>query len=520
MKTAKEILSKIIFWFEDTNFKLYDLFFLLIYSIMIGFAIWHHEPWSDEALPWMIARDTDLAGFFNMMFYNYDRHPALLHTILIPFTKLGFPYFSQTILNVVLTLVSAVLFITRAPFSRFFRILFLFSYYMLYEYSVITRPYMLTIAILFVIATIYSKREKYPISYATLVSLLFHSDYMGFGLASGLTLVFFLEYGSLFKSRPRMSGAFLWMLLNGLLVFWIGHTLPPDHAEYSHKLTFHFTNVLKPIANAFYPFSNYGWHSVLKYHLAVMTGLVILILAFLSFWHKRIPALVLGTSLVFLLTVFAFFQGGDFRNHGFILISVIFSLWIAKTYPSSAPLQEASSPWNVFRKKAAHRAMLIMGLCFLLGFQNIFFVYALEYYLPFSGAKATADAIKQLERRYQIFERGFVIVAPHKNSVGIMPYLPGVKFWNNCTMSYGAYYKNSRPMGGCNELSETDAVKIAKLYFGDLSKILFIFRNPLPPNFEDPNYDFQDVFHVAKAFGYWYETFFLYHARPKINRKE
>jgi len=518
VKTVKEILSNILFWLQDTQFKIYDLLFLLVYGAIIGFAIWHHEPWSDEALPWMIARDTDWGGFFNMMFHNYDRHPALLHTILIPFTKFGLPYFSQTILNLLLSLWVAFLFLTRAPFSRVFRVLFLFSYYIIYEYSVITRPYMLAVALVFTIALIYSKREKYPVIYAALITLLFHADYMGFGLASGLTLAFFLEYKSFFKSHPRMMAAFLMMALNGALVLWIGHALPPDHAEYGSKMAFSISYLGKSAANAFFPFAEHGLHDVLRVWMATLAAFAVLILTFVSLINKPIPALILGTSLGFLLTVFTFFSFGDYRNHGFILISVVFSLWIACNYPEDSV--EPLSRWQIFQRKAARNALIITSICILFGLQNVYYVYVLERHLPFSGAKGMAKVIRQLEKEQRIFEQGFVIVAPHKNSVGIMPYLPGVKFWSPCTASYAAYYKSSRAMGACNNLSELDAVKMTKAYFGDLRRVLFLFRNPLPPFFQDPDYEFRAIFYVSKAFGYWYETFFLYQTLPKAVRKE
>jgi len=76
-------------------------------------------------------------------------------------------------------------------------------------------------------------------------------------------------------------------------------------------------------------------------------------------------------------------------------------------------------------------------------------------------------------RETHFLNRGFVIVSPHKNSVGLMPYLPGVRFWNPCTGNYAAYYKLTRETARCNDLPETEAVRIAKGYFGDLSRVLF-----------------------------------------------
>lgn len=504
--------EKVIAWAGEEKFKLSDLFFLGIYGAIVWFGILHHEPWSDEALPWIIARDTDWRGFLEIIFRNWDFHPGLFHALLLPFVKLGFPYFTQQVLNALFALAAAGLFITQAPFSRVFRVLFLFCFYMIYEYSVITRPYMLTVALIFALAAFHPKREKHPFFYALLISLLFHADYMGFGIGAGLTLVFFIENVASFKKDPARAAAFAWMALNGLLILWVASSTPPGHGTPDKAILFNLQGVIRPLANAFLPFWDLGAHVPFKSWWALFSGVAVLSMAFVSLIGKRVPAVIFLVSLTFLFSVFSFFYFGDTRNHGFILISVIFCLWIGRTCPESVlqyPLR-----WQKLQQWATRGAVTILGISFLLGIHETFLAYVLEYHLPFSGAKAMAQAIKKLETEHRIFEQGFVIVAPHKNSVGLMPYLPGVKFWSPCTASYGDYYKLTRAMASCNNLSEYDALQITKLYFGDLSRILLLFRNPLPFS-RDGGYEYQKVYAVPNAFGHWQETFFLYRPLPK-----
>ncbi len=508
----KKTLASFIVWAGEEKFRPFDLFVLALYMFAVGFGIRFHEPWSDEALPWIIARDTDWRGFLEMIFHNWDRHPGLFHVILLPFVKAGFPYYTQSLLNGFFAFLAAFLLLAKAPFPRFFRYLFLFSYYMLYEYSVIVRPYMLAVLLLFVLAVFYPRREKKPLTYALGVALLFHSDYMVFGLGVGLTLAYLLEYGNFFKVKPRLAVAFAVMALNGLLVGWMAHALPAGHGEYGHKLAFHLLNGAKPLANAFFPFSDLGPHAAFAFPAAVFAGCVGVIGACVSLVRRPVPSLILGVSLAYLFTIFAFFHGGDYRNHGFILLSVLFTLWIARD-PGENPPRDAGSPRGL-RPWPARLMFLITGLCLLLGFQNLSFVYLLEYHLPFSGARDMARAIAKLETEHKIFEQGFVVVSPHKNSVGLMPYLPGVKFWNPCTGNYAEYYRLTRETSRCNDISETEALQIAKWYFKDLRRFLFLFRKPLPV-LSDADYEYQEIYQVGHAFGHWQETFFLYRALPR-----
>lgn len=514
MTSIKKTFSDLGLWLQDTQSKIFDLFFLLPYAALIGFGIWYHEPWSDEALPWMIARDASASEFIKIIFENWDRHPGLLHAILIPFVKLGLPFFSQSILNLSFSLLAAALFLTYAPFSRIFRILFLFSYYMLYEYSVIVRPYMLTILLLFTIAAFYGRRVKSPLIYSALVALLFHSDYMGFGLGVGLTIGFFLENQKLFRTQPRLAAAFALMALNAILIFWMAHALPPGHGEYGLHMPFRFSNILNPIANAFFPFSSLGRYPFLTYPVALISGIATIFLAFIALLSKRIPMIILGSGLGFLFIVFAFFQGGDYRNHGFILISIVFALWIARAFYKEEESRLISEKWQKFSQQANRTAFWLPGLCLLLGFQNIIYVYQLDYFLPFSGARPMAEAIQKIESNYHLLEKGYVIVAPHKNSVGLQPYLPGVKFWNPCAAGYVDYFKSTQAMRVCNDLPEAQALQITKNYFPNLSKVILLLRQRLPV-LEDEEYMYREVFGAPKVFGYWYETFFLYQATPK-----
>jgi hypothetical protein len=66
----------------------------------------------------------------------------------------------------------------------------------------------------------------------------------------------------------------------------------------------------------------------------------------------------------------------------------------------------------------------------------------------------------------------------------------------------------------CNELPEAEALAITRNYFGDLSRCLFLFRNPLPFA-EDVDYEYPQVFAVKSVFGHWQESFYLYRALPK-----
>jgi len=505
--------GKVFPWFLGTRCSVNDFLILALYGTIIGFGIWHHEPWSDEALPWMIARDSDFRGFLNIILHNWDRHPGLFHVVLLPFVKLGLPYCTQAILNGCFAMTAAFIFMTRAPFPRIFRWLFLFSFYMLYEYSVIVRPYMLAILLLFVIAAFYPKRNEQPWVYAVLITLLLHSDYIVFGLAAGLAGAFIVEHRSEIVKSRRFWGPLAIMVFNVVFVFWMGRALPPDHHEYGQKILFSIRNIAQAVTNAFFPFADQVTYAPLISPLALWGGALVILLVFLYLRKNAIVAVILGSSLGYLFFVFLFLHRGDYRHHGFILLSLVFALWVSQKFSASKEDQRTVSKW--FNARSV--ALGLMSLFFILGLQNDWFVYQQEYFLPFSGAKDMARAISRLEKEHEILKKGYVIVASPKKAVALMPYLPGIKFWNPCEGNYASYYLNTRALSACVELSLYDVIQRTRAHFGDLSKILFLFERPMPIE-KDENYEYQKVYVAgAGVFGYMYETFYLYHPLPRYS---
>jgi hypothetical protein len=396
----------------------------------------------------MIARDTDLRGFLSVILQNWDRHPGLFHAVLLPFVKLGFPYPAQAVLNGLFALGAALVFMAKAPFPRIFRYLFLFSFYMLYEYSVIARPYMLAILILFAIAAFYPRRNERPFAYAALITLLLHTDYIVFGLAAGLIGAFIFEHRREIGTNQKLWASLAILIFNAAWVFCMGRFLPPSHHEYGQKLLFDFQNIPRTILNAIFPFADLVTYSAIILPVAWGGGVLILSLAFFSIRKNVSALLILGSSLAYLAFVFTFLHRGDYRHHGFILLSLIFTLWIA-----AEPLAAGWRKGKLLGWLSPRGAVLgLLSFFLLLGLQNDLFVYQQEYFLPFSGAQDMANAIRRLDKEHGIFQKGYVIVANHKRSVALMPYLPGVKFWNPCEGEHAAYYQNTKALAACSEL--------------------------------------------------------------------
>ncbi|SFW30483.1 hypothetical protein [Ruminococcus flavefaciens] len=158
-----------------------SLILIAIVSTLVIIGLIFHEPWFDEAQAYLIARD---ASWHDIFFFwpHYEGHPPLWHIILKLAIKLGLPY-ELTIKAINFLFFEAVLFLIefRSPFSRITRTLIPLSYFLLYQYSVISRPYILLMLSVLLTAMLYKDRYNKPVVYC--FSLIFMCSLHSYGIA-------------------------------------------------------------------------------------------------------------------------------------------------------------------------------------------------------------------------------------------------------------------------------------------------------------------------------------------------
>lgn len=164
---------------------------LLCFIALNIFLIFRHEPWGDEAQPWLVARDLDPIGIARMM--KYDGHSCLWHFILLPFAKLGFPYKTMDYVSLLLVIPAVWLFMTRAPFPKAAKIMLIFSPVFVYYFPVISRCYAMIPAIIMLLAVHYPKRKEKPLIYGLLIALLVHTHVIMLGMAAILSFIWLFE---------------------------------------------------------------------------------------------------------------------------------------------------------------------------------------------------------------------------------------------------------------------------------------------------------------------------------------
>jgi hypothetical protein len=158
-----------------------------LYAAIVVWGSVHHEPWRDEVVPLSIARQArSLAQLAEPL--RFEGHPILWYLVLWS----GWAVVGQTwVLKAasVAAAVGAVLLLNRSPLPWWIRLTFTFSFFPLYQYSVVSRGYCLVMLLLFAFCALYPRRREHPLALALVLAALANTEAFGFIVVVGAVVM-------------------------------------------------------------------------------------------------------------------------------------------------------------------------------------------------------------------------------------------------------------------------------------------------------------------------------------------
>ena len=377
-----------------------SLFFLLSFLLML-----HHEPWRDETRPWIYAR-----GDYPMLDYIMTRefygathpmditgiYPSLLY-------HLGLSYISYSITNILVMLASVILFLRYAPVSKFQKALFVFGYYIFYEYNIIARSWSFSILFLFCIAVMYKDRFKKPIMYNMLLFLLALTHIYVFILAAILAALYYFELFfpkvgiNAHSTMDTPSFTKKQILCLSLLIIGFSYifypnlnpkNVPEQFTEWNTEISIkHLGTIPTAVIDAYLPIPKLQiefWQT--RGFSRALYGIPIF-LATMLFFVNRIKPFLLYVALCSSLFALFFFRAiAAFRHAGLLFIIFFFCLWIAKEY-------KENERWKITVSPKVLSSILIFLLLIQVIAAGIAFYYDWNY--EFSSAERAASFLKE-----------------------------------------------------------------------------------------------------------------------------
>jgi hypothetical protein len=372
------------------NNSKYVLLLTVLYFIISLFGILHHELWLDEAHHWLLARDShSLVDLFR--YTRYEGHPILWNILLYGITQFTVNPFWMQFLHISIATTAVFVFLKKAPFSWKFKTLFIFGYFMLFEYNLISRNYVSGVLFLFLACSIYKDRkEKFTLLciYLALASNT-HLIFTVIGFALFLTILFErLSDNELLHKKTFQLG--FWIFLFGIFLC-IAQILPPGDTRFFNraeqipvyeKFIKGFISLFKGLVTIPDFRTIHFWNSNLLVNLSKPISAILGLLAYflpivLFYKNKKVLfftyVALIGTQLFFYVT-----QLSATRYDGMNYVIIIMALWIEYYHDNAA-------------NNLAFLKTPIVTVLLLIQFFSGMYAWSMDIIYPFCVAKETVD---------------------------------------------------------------------------------------------------------------------------------
>ena len=354
--------------------RIADFGVLGLWLAVTGFTLSYHEKWADEAQAWLIARDLSLWRIFSYEL-RYEGSPGLWHLLLwVAQHIFRAPYAALGPIGLAFAAAGVAFLIFFAPFPRPLRWLLAFSYFMVYQYAVIARPYTL-LPLLCFLAAYFFRDLQHPERMTIVLVLLANLTLHGTIIAGCLGLVYLLDAVRAWPTFEEQLRRRYWLCIGvmALAFLFVVAILWPtrDVAEFSTAELPIGTPKAKPIQKFYGILSGAFFDHPLP-------GVSFLALAggwcFLRkrFWVFALPV----TALIALYVA----VHGYAHHHGTVFVAAITALWIA--WPTS----EERVSFNPFEVRATQVVTALLACLALFNIWDAFFTIRNEYHYPYSGA--------------------------------------------------------------------------------------------------------------------------------------
>lgn len=403
--------------------KIFHSCLFFTWLTIVTVAVMHHEYWRDEVRALSLALDAprwwNIPGFI-----KNEGHPALWYWLLrgvhsIFGTKLTLP-----VLSIGISILAVGLFIFKSPFNNAIKILFTFSILPLYEYSVMSRNYGISMLLMFCFASLYKMRREYFILLAIVIALLANTNLSSLIASGSLTLV--LLWDSLIEDQSDLRGrkgviifSSIGLIVAALLFSLL--TIKPDdntlltNAHHIKSPAEYWASIRPALTHP-----GTALRTIMPMDLGISTRFIAEILIWImigGLFFKPIASI----SLYFAVFLTAFINYFSYplalRHHGIILCLILTLYWIG----------EFSEPRNLssIQKTLKNIAILIaIPLVLLWNDGKAYTTLKMDYKSEASSSKALGKWIIQHEE----YKDSILIVEPDYIFESI-PYYANIKLF-------------------------------------------------------------------------------------------
>ena len=397
----------------------------VLYAAIAALGMYNHEMWRDEFEIFMKMRDIPN---FLALFPNIQPAPNLYYSLLYPIVKLWPHPAVYQIFHLAVITAAVFIFNRYSPFTKLQKVFFSFSYFVLFEYGIISREYSMLMLLLFFLIYLITKEKQNFIFIAGGLFLLSNHHIYGVFFSLGIVTYLILKLGKKTKEfslkKKKELGLAAILLVSGALYIFGQYFLSMKFNRYADifgKAPVFMT--MRSIWNAFFPVPDVSdmhfWNTnILAFPhlyakdaaaaefisagniLAFMISIFVF-LASLIIFSRKIPVLAaflvnFMLHLIFLQYLSVFYV----RYQGPLFMIFIYSYWLLCSSNDELPAScNSNRPPGFFEKSffVNTRKFVSPYVTFLLFVQFCagIFCYVQDARYPFTASYAAAKYIRQ-----------------------------------------------------------------------------------------------------------------------------
>ncbi len=389
----------------------YPLLITLVFFLLSLIGILNHEMWSDELMFWMIARDNATVGnLIQTLRFEY-MHPWLWGILLFGLSRLTREPLAMQLLHILIATGAVFLLVQYSPFTRVQKTLLVFGYFLLFEYSLISRNYGLGVLLIFLCCVLFPTRKRRYLPLAILLAVLANINFYSRMTAIALITMLVLEYllaipsGKPTPNRKWDIAGSLLIVAVGLLLSGVQNIPPPAQAGSLSVLSqgVKLNQVVSAIANlwrAYFPMPGLTlrfWNSnIIDDGFAAALSWIPLGFSIALFYRRPLILFLYLFNLTEIL-LFHSLWTGLMRHLGHIFILFIACLWLSDEIPPSGSDRPSRYPvLRFFDRHCTQFVTVVLVVQVVAGA----YAYTMDLFHPFSEAKPVAQYLRrqQLDR--------------------------------------------------------------------------------------------------------------------------
>lgn len=266
---------------------------------------------------------------------KYEGHFLLWYLILMPVSKLGFPYITTNILSWLITCIAVWMILKKAPFKFYKRILVILLFPFLYLYPIVSRCYCLIPLAVVLMCIFYKDRKEKPFRYLISAVFLANTHVIMLGMVGIVLLDFLLELIKDWKNatkEKRKKRVIAFIITIMLLVISMSPLI--GCLTTNKDLTSNGDILLKSLKAIFY----YPLILIMQIYTVFMENTIIMsivcvaiiVILFYGIKNNTLDYLKIFICILYQCTIYSFIYSSSLQRASTIIFILLYFKWTNK----------------------------------------------------------------------------------------------------------------------------------------------------------------------------------------------